>query len=167
MINQVSFVIDNYILEEAKKQALMQAENEKFKANLLRAVSHDLRTPLTSISGSASLLLNNNFDEETKRKLTLDIYDDSIWLINLVENLLSVSRIDNGNINLNREAQLVEEIILEALQHVNRNACDYNIEIDLKDELLMVNADVRLIIQVIINIVDNAIKYTEKGSNIK
>src|SRR5699024_3677357 len=106
-------------------------------------------------------------DEETKRKLTLDIYDDSIWLINLVENLLSVSRIDNGNINLNREAQLVEEIILEALQHVNRNACDYNIEIDLKDELLMVNADVRLIIQVIINIVDNAIKYTEKGSNIK
>ncbi len=77
------------------------------------------------------------------------------------------SRIDNGNINLNREAQLVEEIILEALQHVHRNACDYNIEIDLKDELLMVNADVRLIIQVIINIVDNAIKYTEKGSNIK
>ncbi len=63
---------------------------KNLKTNLLRAVSHDLRTPLTSISGSASLLLNNNFDEETKRKLTLDIYDDSIWLINLVENLLSV-----------------------------------------------------------------------------
>ncbi|HHQ4318003.1 TPA: ATP-binding protein [Clostridium perfringens] len=168
-LNDVVASITNIVVKERIPDRIFKNafQNEKFKANLLRAVSHDLRTPLTSISGSASLLLNNNFDEETKRKLTLDIYDDSIWLINLVENLLSVSRIDNGNINLNREAQLVEEIILEALQHVHRNACDYNIEIDLKDELLMVNADVRLIIQVIINIVDNAIKYTEKGSNIK
>ncbi|MDZ5034397.1 sensor histidine kinase, partial [Clostridium perfringens] len=107
MLSQISFAIEKYLLNESKKNALMQAENERFRANLLRAVSHDLRTPLTSISGSASSILNNEFDEEVKRKLILDIYDDSLWLINLVENLLSVSRLDNGNVKLNTEPQLI------------------------------------------------------------
>ena len=167
ILSQISLAIEKYNLSESKKKALMQAENERFRANLLRAVSHDLRTPLTSISGSASSILNNNFDEETKRRLTSDIYDDSMWLINLVENLLSVSRIDNGNVKLNTEPQLIEEIINEALQHVNRRISEYKVKINLKDDLLMVDVDVRLIVQVIINIVDNAIKYTEAGTKIR
>ncbi|WP_195266632.1 MULTISPECIES: sensor histidine kinase KdpD [unclassified Clostridium] len=167
MLSQISFAIEKYILNESKKNALMQAENERFRANLLRAVSHDLRTPLTSISGSASSILNNEFDEETKKKLILDIYDDSVWLINLVENLLSVSRLDNGNVKLNTEPQLIEEIINEALEHVNRKISDYKVKVNLKDDLLMVDVDVRLIVQVMINIVDNAIKYTEPGSEIQ
>lgn len=167
MLNQISFAIEKYILNESKKNALMQAENERFRANLLRAVSHDLRTPLTSISGSASSILNNEFDKETKKKLILDIYDDSVWLINLVENLLSVSRLDNGNVQLNTEPQLIEEIINEALEHVNRKISNYKVKVNLKDDLLMVDVDVRLIVQVMINIVDNAIKYTESGSEIQ
>lgn len=167
MLNQISFAIEKYILNESKKNALMQAENERFRANLLRAVSHDLRTPLTSISGSASSILNNEFDKETKKKLILDIYDDSVWLINLVENLLSVSRLDNGNVQLNTEPQLIEEIINEALEHVNRKISNYKVKVNLKDDLLMVDVDVRLIVQVMINIVDNAIKYTEPGSEIQ
>lgn len=167
MLSQISFAIEKYILNESKKNALMQAENERFRANLLRAVSHDLRTPLTSISGSASSILNNEFDEETKKKLILDIYDDSVWLINLVENLLSVSRLDNGNVKLNTEPQLIEEIINEALEHVNRKISDYTVKVNLKDDLLMVDVDVRLIVQVMINIVDNAIKYTKPGTEIQ
>lgn len=166
LLNQISFAIEKFLLNELQKKALMQAENERFRANLLRAVSHDLRTPLTSISGSANSILSNNFDEDTKRKLILDIYDDSLWLINLVENLLSVSRIDNGNVNLRTEPQLVEEIINEALQHVNRKSVKYKINVNLQNELLMVNVDVRLVVQVVINIVDNAIKYTDEGSEI-
>jgi two-component system sensor histidine kinase KdpD len=166
MLNQISFALEKYNLNEVQKIALMQAEKERFRANLLRAVSHDLRTPLTSISGSANLLLSNNLDEDTRKKLTLDIYDDSLWLINLVENLLSVSRIDKDGVNLQKEPQLVEEIISEALHHVNRKATEHIIKVNLKDELLMVDVDVRLIVQVIINIVDNAIKYTEAGSKI-
>lgn len=167
MLSQISFAIEKYILNESKKNALMQAENERFRANLLRAVSHDLRTPLTSISGSASSILNNEFDEVTKKKLISDIYDDSVWLINLVENLLSVSRLDNGNAKLNTEPQLIEEIINEALEHVNRKISDYKVKVNLKDDLLMVDVDVRLIVQVMINIVDNAIKYTEPGTEIQ
>ncbi|WP_300383835.1 sensor histidine kinase KdpD [Clostridium sp.] len=167
MLSQISFAIEKYNLNESKKNALMQAENERFRANLLRAVSHDLRTPLTSISGSASSILSNAFDEETKRKLTLDIYDDSIWLINLIENLLSLSKLDNGKVKLNTEPQLVEEIISEALNHVNRSISDYDVKVNLKDDLLMVDVDARLIVQVMINIIDNAIKYTKEGTKIR
>ena len=166
LINQIAFAIEKYILSESKKNALMQVENERFRSNLLRAVSHDLRTPLTSISGSASSILDNDFDKDTKRKLIQDIYDDSVWLINLVENLLSVSRLDNGNVKLNTEPQLVEEIINEAIQHVNRRISDYQVKVNLKDDLLMVDVDVRLIVQVMINIMDNAIKYSKIGTKI-
>ncbi|GAB6169141.1 sensor histidine kinase KdpD [Clostridium carnis] len=167
MLSQISFAIEKYILNESKKNALMQAENERFRANLLRAVSHDLRTPLTSISGSASSILNNKFSEDIKKKLILDIYDDSLWLINLIENLLSVSRLDNGNVKLNKEPQLIEDIINESLEHVNRKISEYKVKVNLRNEFLMVDVDVRLIVQVMINIIDNAIKYNEPGTEIQ
>lgn len=166
ILSQISFAIEKYTLNESKKIALMQAENERFRANLLRAVSHDLRTPLTSISGSASSILNNDFDEDTKKKLISDIYDDSIWLINLVENLLSASRLDDGKVQLKTEPQLVEDIINEAVTHVNRKILNYNLRVDLENDFIMADVDVRLIVQVLINILDNAIKYTDEGTDI-
>lgn len=166
ILSQISFAIEKYTLNESKKIALMQAENERFRANLLRAVSHDLRTPLTSISGSASSILNNDFDEETKKKLISDIYDDSIWLINLVENLLSASRLDDGKVQLKTEPQLVEDIINEAVTHVNRKILNFNLKIDQDNDFIMADVDVRLIVQVLINILDNAIKYTDEGTDI-
>ena len=85
-----------------KKKVAILAKNEQLRANLLRAISHDLRTPLTSISGNASNLLSNgdSFDEATKKQMYTDIYDDSMWLINLVENLLAVTK-ELKKINVN------------------------------------------------------------------
>lgn len=152
-----------------KEEEAIHARNEQLRANLLRAISHDLRTPLTSISGNASNLLANGraLDEDTKHRLYSDIYDDSMWLINLVENLLSVTRLDDGRMNLHISAELVEDVVTEALRHVNRKSVEHHITAEHKDEFLLARMDAKLIVQVLINIVDNAIKYTPAGSNIK
>ena len=149
-----------------REEAAAQAKNEKLRANLLRSISHDLRTPLTSISGNAAILISNNLAGDKKVKLYNDIYDDSMWLINLVENLLSVTRIEDGTMNINMQAEVVDEVIDEAMKHINRHSSEHIVEIKGSDDMLLALMDARLIIQVIINIVDNAVKYTPVGSHI-
>jgi two-component system sensor histidine kinase KdpD len=168
MLGECALALEKERLNETQKQISMQMQQEQLRANLLRAISHDLRTPLTSISGNAGILMGNSqvLDETQKHSLYTDIYDESMWLINLVENLLSITRIDNGTLNLNLQPELLEEVITEALLHINRNSVKYHIETLLHDELLMAKMDSQLIIQVIINIVDNALKYTQPGSHI-
>ena len=152
-----------------REEALAQAKNEQLRANLLRSISHDLRTPLTSISGNAGILLNSAsaLGEEKQKQLYKGIYDDSMWLINLVENLLSVTRLEDGTMNLNLQIELVDEVIEGALKHISRDHSDYELKFIHSEELLLAKMDSRLIIQVIINIVDNALKYTPKGSKIE
>ncbi len=152
-----------------KEAAAVLAKNEQLRADLLRAISHDLRTPLTAISGNAeNLLVNDAFlDPESRRAVLTDIYDDGIWLIQLVENLLSITRIGDGRMQLNLSAQLVDEVVAEALSHAGRKAAEHSITTDLGEELLLGTMDARLISQVIVNLVDNAIKYTPAGSQIR
>ena len=168
ILGECALSLENEKNAREKEEAAILAKNEQLRANLLRAISHDLRTPLTSISGNASNLLSNgnSFDETTKKQLYSDIYDDSMWLINLVENLLSVTRLDEGRLNLNITEDLVDDVISEALHHVNRKSVDHHISVHNKEEYLLAKMDAKLMVQVIINMVDNAIKYTPKGSNI-
>ena len=127
---------------------------------------HDLRTPLTSISGNADILLQNHLDEEQRKRTCTYIYEDAIWMINLVENLLSATRIENGTMQLTKHAELLEDIIDEALKHISRKSKEYEIKKELPDEVLLVNVDSRLILQVFINLLDNAVKYTPPGGTI-
>ncbi len=151
-----------------KEEAAVMAKNEQLRANLLRTISHDLRTPLTSISGNAeNLMLNRTIlGEENQTEILKDIYDDSLWLIQLVENLLAITRIGDGKTQLSITAQLVEEVVEEALHHVRKRNKTHILKTDISDDLLLAKMDARLISQVIINLVDNALKYTPAGSEI-
>ena len=168
ILGDAAMALEKEQVVREKSRADLIAKNEQLRANLLRSISHDLRTPLTSISGSAGILLSSSdtLDEKNKKQLYTDIYDDSLWLINLVENLLSVTRIEDGTMQLNMTTELIEEVVHEALQHISRQGREHHIQVQQDNEFILVKMDTRLIIQVIINLIDNAIKYTPKGSHI-
>ena len=168
IIGECALAIENYYNLKEKELNEILAKNEQVRANLLRAISHDLRTPLTSIMGNSDNLLVNNkmLDEDTKTQMYSEIYEDSLWLINLVENLLSITKLEDGKIKLNYTTELIDDIIDEALKHSNRNKINHHIIGEGFKELLFVKVDVRLIIQVFINLIDNAVKYTPEGSMI-
>lgn len=169
ILGECALALENEKNAREKEAAAILAKNEQLRANLLRAISHDLRTPLTSISGNASNLLYNgeSFDINTKKQLYTDIYDDSMWLIGLVENLLAVTRIKEGSLNLNISLNLIDDVITEALHHINRKSKEHHITVENEDEFLLAKMDAKLIVQVIINLVDNAIKYTPPDSHIR
>ena len=166
ILNICAIAIKNEINAQARKEAMIEAENEHFRANILRTISHDLRTPLTSISGNASNLLQREdlIDAKTRHQLYSDIYDDSVWLIQLVENLLSISRIESDQMGIRLSQELINDVIEEALRHIDPK--DHQIIVEEQNKMFLVEMDTNLIVQVIINLVNNAIKYTPKGSHI-
>ena len=165
VINECALAMENAKNATEKEKNAVLAKNEQLRADLLRAISHDLRTPLCSISGNADMLLSNSnrLDEATKHQIYTDIYDDSEWLIGVVENLLSITRLNDGRLKFKFTDQLLDEVISESLRHINRKHDDYKIVADC-EELVLTRMDVRLIIQVLVNLIDNAIKYTPSGS---
>lgn len=168
ILDECGFALEREQMRRAKQELEEKARQEELRANLLRAISHDLRTPLTGISGNAGILMENSLrlEEEKKQSLYLSIYDDAMWLMRLVENLLSITRIENGNMELQLRPGLVEEVIYEALEHLDRKAAEHTIRVALPEEILIADMDPSLITQVVVNIVNNAVKYTPAGSRI-
>ena len=165
VINECALAMENAQNAMEKEKNAVLAKNEQMRADLLRAISHDLRTPLCSISGNADMLVNNGdrLDEVTKAQIYTDIYDDSEWLIGVVENLLSITRLNDGRLKIKFTDHLLDEVIAESLRHINKKHDEYKIVTDC-EELVLARMDVRLIIQVLVNLIDNAIKYTPPGS---
>ena len=141
-------------------------KNREFQNELLANVSHDLRTPLTSIYGNASNLLCYDKDllPEEKKKIYSDILEDSGWLNSQFENILSMTRLESSS-DLQRTVENMEDVIEESLRHISPHP-DHTICFDSTDQDLFVIMDPRLIMQVMVNLLNNAIKYTPAGSSI-
>lgn len=140
-----------------------EGEREKTRANLLRAVSHDLRTPLTTIYGSSSAMLDSyeTLSDGQKIKMLCGIKEDSEWLVRMVENLLSVTRIDEGKIEIIKTPTVLDELVDSAVLKFKKRYPSENVVIDIPDEMIIVKADPMLIGQVIINMLENAVHHAE------
>ncbi|MBO7728277.1 MAG: sensor histidine kinase KdpD [Oscillospiraceae bacterium] len=169
IIGECALALEGIRNAAEKEQAAIAVRNEQLRSNLLRSISHDIRTPLTSISGNASNLLTHyeQLDTETLKQVFTDIYDDSEWLIDLVENLLSISRIENGQMDLHLSLDVIDDVIEEALRHIDKNAAQHHIIVQPSRDVLIARMDARLITQVLINLINNAIKNTQIGSEIR
>ena len=145
-----------------REALLREAELEKMRANLLRAVSHDLRTPLTGMIGNSSSYLENytQLSETERLELVRSIHSDANWLLNMVENLLTVTRIQGDNLHINTSAEPVEEVVSEALMRLAKRFPDAKIHARVPDEMLFIPMDAVLIEQVIINLIENAIVHS-------
>ncbi|HJD41961.1 MAG TPA: DUF4118 domain-containing protein [Candidatus Mediterraneibacter quadrami] len=149
-----------------REKALAEADREKLRANLLRAVSHDLRTPLTSIIGSSSSYLEHypEFSEEERTELVANIREDSQWLLNMVENLLTVTRIkDQETDQVRKSPEVVEEVVSEAILRLRKRLPDIRIHVNMPETFLMLSMDPTLIEQVLINLLENA--FIHSGSS--
>ena len=151
---QISLTLERYQTDKKREQAMIAAENEMLRANLLRAISHDLRTPLTGILGSAGLLMSP-LAPRVRDELVQDIYQDAQWLVNLVENVLSVTRMEGGKLALKLTPQILDEIIDEAMTHVAGKS-EHPVQRESDGSLLIVRADAQLMTQVLVNLVNNA-----------
>ena len=145
---------------QIKKQEKLRIETEKeaVRANLLRAMSHDIRTPLTSIVGNTAAILDNegSFSPEQKRCLLEDVNEDAQWLIRMVENLLSITRMSGGQARIEKDCEAAEEIVAVSVSKFAKRFPNVKVSVEVPDEVLMVPMDATLIRQVIMNLLENA-----------
>lgn len=166
--NQIAIAVEKEKLMEEQQRISLEMERERLRSNLLRSISHDLRTPLAGISGTIATLISNkdSLDEATRDELLKNVQEDTRWLIHTFENILSITRIDEGRMKLNKGIEVVEEIVGESISIKRKNLGSRRLEVNLPDEPIIMEVDGSLVMQVMVNLLDNAIKYTPDGSAI-
>jgi len=167
--SQVAMALERQYLSDEQSTVLVESEKEKMRGTLLRAISHDLRTPLAGILGASSAILENgkDLDKDTQDKLIADIQEESQWLIRMVENLLSVTRINEGESKVTKNPEAAEEVVAEAVSRIRKRFPRRTVTVRVPDELLEVPMDGTLIVQVLINLLENAIKHSPDDSSVE
>ncbi len=166
---QLALAIQREELYEKNRLVNLEAESERLRGNLLRSISHDLRTPLASILGSVSTIMDNYDLLETniKKDLLKNIYDDTVWLSQSFENILSMTRIDEGRLKINKNMEVLDEIVVESISKVKKYSNDHEIKLFLPEEIILIDIDGLLIEQVLVNLIQNGVRYTPKGCEIQ
>lgn len=166
--SQITIALERAFLNISEEKNRINIEKEKLKNNLLRSISHDLRTPLTGIAGGADFIRLNYNDLDKKETLDIlnDIVTDATWLSGLVENLLNMTRIQDGKLIINYSNEVIDDIIEEVVTKVSKRCTTHKL-ISLKpDKVILVPMDGQLIIQVLVNLIDNAFKHTKSKSTV-
>lgn len=164
-------ILTGTLTTQIKHQEKIKAETEKerMRANLLRAVSHDLRTPLTTIYGSCSAIMENydTLHKAQQLKLLGEIRQDSEWLIRMVENLLSVTRIGDKNVEISKLPTVLEELIDAVLVKFHKRCPDQQVQVDIPEDFISIPMDAMLMEQVLINILENAVNHAKGMTELK
>jgi len=163
---QVALALERDWLAQETQRVLTEADAERSRSALLSVVSHDLRTPLAAIAGSASSLVEDRLDSETRKDLAKTIYEEADRLTRLVENLLHLTRIESGAMKVEKQWQPLEEVVGSALRRVETALGSHEVHLDLPPDLPLVPMDGLLVEQVLVNLLDNAAKYSCEGSPI-
>lgn len=168
VVTQLAIVLEQSYLKEETERVQIENEREKVRSNLLRAISHDLRTPLTAISGIAETLSDEDLEikQETKKKLLQDIQEESQWLIRMVENLLSITRINIDTMKVKKTKESLEEIIETVLNRLKKVYPVYKLTVSIPEKLVFINVDPILIEQALFNLVENAFRHGDKTKEV-
>lgn len=168
IVYQMALVLDREFIYNEREKIKVAMEKEHLKSTLLRSVSHDLRTPLTGIKGSSDLLLENyeSLDDDSIKKLIYDISEESTWLIKTIQNILDMTRISEGGLNVNKVYEAVDDLISQALSHVPHETSSKRLHVTVPEDIILVMVDGRLIVQVLVNLLDNAFKHSGPESQI-
>lgn len=170
LAGECALALEKERLTRANADIAVRAQQEKLRADVLRSVSHDLRTPLTSICGNASILAGQNTGPKASARnaeIAKAIEEDARYLVGMVENLLALTRLEQQGFTLRLEAELLEDVIREAVEITHRRAAGHDLQMHVSDSLLMARMDARLMVQVLVNLLDNAVKYTPEGTSIR
>ena len=166
IVSSMTGALTTRLKQQEKLKA--EAEKERMRGNLLRAVSHDLRTPLTSIYGSCSAILENYTSISDERKITLlkDIQADSQWLNRMVENLLSVTRVDADSVRLSKHSTVLEELIDALLVKFHKHYPTQSVQVTIPEIFVSIPMDPMLIEQVLMNLLENAVFHAHGMRNL-
>ena len=168
VISQITLVLERERLNEEKEETKIQIEKERLKSTLLRSISHDLRTPLTGIAGSSNFLYDNygSLDEETAKSMLNDICTDAEWLNSMVENLLNMTRIQEGRLDIQKKKEVVDDLISGAVTLVSKRLGDHRLKTVTPHDIVLLPVDARLFTQVRVNLIDNAIRQSGNDTTI-
>lgn len=167
IINLYKIVMQKEIAKMDEENSRLAAENERFKNQILRSISHDLRTPLTSILTGSTLLFNNDdFDLNTRKEVLSEIIDEVDSMSLLVDNILQMTKFQNQEVILKKSKESVDDLVSQASANIHRRLKKHTLTIHRSDEVIILSVDSKLIIQVLTNILDNAIQHTNENSDI-